>query len=121
VRVEQRREARRACGDRRVERDAADALCVHRGQRAARIESVPSEPQDQTAGRADDQIVRLHGLSAVAFEDAAKPGPSAIAPASEIVPPIVCTTVDPAKSWKLTGFRFASHPSGPQAQWPMIG
>ena len=30
-------------------------------------------------------------------------GPSAIAPASEIAPPIVCTTVEPAKSWKATG------------------
>ncbi len=28
-------------------------------------------------------------------------GPSTIEPASAIKPPIVCTTVDPAKSWKL--------------------
>src|ERR1700687_6277936 len=43
-------------------------------------------------------------------------GPSAIAPASEITPPIVCTTVEPAKSLNETGFMTASHPSGPHAQ-----
>src|SRR5690242_3625167 len=45
-------------------------------------------------------------------------GPRAMPPASEIVPPIVWTTVEPAKSWKLFA---ASQPSGPQAQCPMIG
>src|SRR5258705_4969005 len=43
-------------------------------------------------------------------------GPSAIAPAREIAPPIVLTTVDPAKSWNATGVITASHPSGPHAQ-----
>src|SRR6266699_1743331 len=39
-------------------------------------------------------------------------GPRAIAPISEIAPPIVCTTVEPAKS--LNGReRTASQPSGP--------
>ena len=37
-------------------------------------------------------------------------GPSAMAPASEIVPPMVCTTVEPAKSWKLLAMAPASHP-----------
>ena len=44
-----------------------------------------------------------------------------MAPASEIAPPMVCTTVEPAKSWKAIGPIVASQPSGPQAQWPMIG
>ena len=47
-------------------------------------------------------------------------GPSAIAPISEIAPPMVCTTVDPAKSRNGTAIT-ASQPSGPHAQWPMIG
>src|ERR1700722_3042438 len=48
-------------------------------------------------------------------------GPSAIAPASEITPPMVWTTVEPAKSWNEIGAITASHPSGPHAQCPMIG
>src|ERR1041385_2255330 len=48
-------------------------------------------------------------------------GPSAMAPASATKPPIVCTTVDPAKSWNGTGLIVLSHPSGPHAQCPMIG
>src|SRR5512140_766103 len=48
-------------------------------------------------------------------------GPSAMAPASATNPPIVWTTVDPAKSWNGTGLIVLSQPSGPHAQWPMIG
>src|ERR1700722_16965087 len=57
-------------------------------------------------------------------------GPRTMAPARAMNPPIVCTTVDPAKSWKPIpndGKKlpvlpiFASQPSGPQAQCPMIG
>ena len=57
-------------------------------------------------------------------------GPRTIAPASAMKPPIVCTTVEPAKSWKPVpsdGRKLpalpmvARKPSGPQAQWPMIG
>src|SRR5215467_7649819 len=47
-------------------------------------------------------------------------GPRATAPASEIAPPIVWTTVDPAKSRNGVD-RVASQPSGPHDQWPMIG
>src|SRR6266851_10210035 len=52
-------------------------------------------------------------------------GPRTIAPASSIKPPIVCTTVDPAKSWKPVPNEdknfpslpiVARKPSGPQAQ-----
>src|SRR5467141_4342057 len=52
-------------------------------------------------------------------------GPRAMAPARAIKPPIVCTTVEPAKSWKPVpreGKKFptlpivARNPSGPQAQ-----
>src|SRR5262249_19138259 len=62
-------------------------------------------------------------------------GPSTMAPARAMVPPIVCTTVEPAKSWKpvpKSGKKrqapprsgdpiVAKKPSGPQAQWPTIG
>src|SRR5580658_9037193 len=48
-------------------------------------------------------------------------GPSAIAPARATNPPIVCTTVEPAKSWNATGLIVVSHPSGPHAQCPRIG
>jgi hypothetical protein len=46
------------------------------------------------------------------------------------MPPIVWTTVEPAKSWKLMARParklpwvpiVARKPSGPHAQWPMIG
>ena len=50
-------------------------------------------------------------------------GPSTIAPARAIMPPIVCTTVEPAKS-RMTTRRCAavcSQPPGPQTQWPRIG
>ena len=52
-------------------------------------------------------------------------GPSTIAPARAMNPPMVCTTVDPAKSWNpipREGQTWpslpikANHPSGPQAQ-----
>ena len=36
------------------------------------------------------------------------------------MPPIVCTTVEPAKSRNGVSI-VASQPSGPQIQWPMIG
>ena len=48
-------------------------------------------------------------------------GPRAMAPASATKPPMVWTTVEPAKSWKAAGLMVLSQPSGPQAQWPMIG
>src|SRR6478672_10924372 len=61
-----------------------------------------------------------------------KRGPRLIAPAKAIAPPIVWTTVEPAKSWKpvptqgMTDSGLvespirARKPSGPQAQWPTI-
>src|SRR6185369_7713045 len=57
-------------------------------------------------------------------------GPSMMAPASATQPPIECTTVEPAKSWKFIprpDRKFpaepivARKPSGPQHQWPKIG
>src|ERR1700677_2212215 len=48
-------------------------------------------------------------------------GPRAMAPARAMKPPIVWTTVEPAKSRKGFGVRVVSQPSGPQAQCPMIG
>src|SRR6185436_522180 len=57
-------------------------------------------------------------------------GPSMIAPAIATHPPIECTTVEPAKSWKFmprparkppADPMVARKPSGPQHQWPKIG
>ena len=45
---------------------------VQRRQRAARVEAVPAEPQDQAADRAEDDVVRQHRAAAVALEDAAE-------------------------------------------------
>src|SRR6478752_10346929 len=57
-------------------------------------------------------------------------GPRQMAPAIATQPPIECTTVEPAKSWKFMP-RLARNPpsepivarkpSGPQHQWPKIG
>ena len=57
-------------------------------------------------------------------------GPRTIAPAIATQPPIECTTVEPAKSWKFMprlGRKWPSlpivarKPSGPQHQWPKTG
>src|SRR6478609_7500829 len=57
-------------------------------------------------------------------------GPSMMAPAIATHPPIECTTVEPAKSWKFIPRpdrklpaepMVARKPSGPQHQWPRIG
>ena len=54
-----------------------------------------------------------------------------MAPARAIMPPTVCTTVEPAKSRKNVPpvpkrlnsepLPFSSQPPGPQTQWPKIG
>ena len=72
VGVEERRQAGRARGQRGVERHAADALRVERRQRAAGIEAVPAEPQNQPAHGAQDDVVRQRRAAAVAPEDAAE-------------------------------------------------
>ena len=66
--VEHRGEPGGAGRERRVGGDAADALEVHRRQRAARVEPVPAEPQDEAADGRDRQVVRHHGAAAVALE-----------------------------------------------------
>src|SRR5258708_6537719 len=58
-------------------------------------------------------------------------GPRAIAPARAIMPPTVCTTVDPAKSrkkvppvpnaLKSAPLPFSNQPPGPHTQCPKIG
>ena len=52
--------------------DSPDTLEVHRGERAARVESIPAKPQDQTAGDRDGQIVRQHRCAAITLELAAE-------------------------------------------------
>ena len=63
---------RRAGRQRGVGGNAADADEVHRRERAAGIESVPAEPQNQAAGGGDRQIVRQHRAAAIALELAAQ-------------------------------------------------
>ena len=46
-----RRQTGRAGRQRRIRGDAADAFEIHRGERAARVESVPAEPQQQAAAK----------------------------------------------------------------------
>ena len=58
-----------------IGRDPADAVEVHRGKRAAGVEAIPSEPQEQTARCGDRQIVRQHGSAAVTLEFPAYPRP----------------------------------------------
>ena len=61
-----------AGGQRGVGGDAPDAFKVHGGKGGAGVESVPAEPQNQTAGAGDGEIVRHHWSTAVAFEAAAQ-------------------------------------------------
>ena len=67
------RESGRARGEGGVGGDAADADKVHRRKRAAGIESVPAEPENQSAADGDGQIMRQHGSAAIALEFAAEP------------------------------------------------
>src|SRR6185312_9939611 len=48
--------------------DAADAGGVHGRQRAARVEPVPPEPEDDAADRRDGQVVAGHGAATVTLE-----------------------------------------------------
>jgi hypothetical protein len=113
-----------------VGRHPADAGEVHRGKRAARIESIPSEPQQQAARRRDRQIVRQHGSAAVPFEPAADAGSRCDRARERDKAADRVSTVDPAKSWKLVPTHgrklpalpmVARNPSGPHVQWPIIG
>ena len=66
-------ESGRASGEGGVGGDAADADKVHGRKRAAWVEAVPAEPQDQSAGDGNGEVVRQHGSAAVALELAAQP------------------------------------------------
>ena len=61
------------------------------------------------------------GTAAVTLEHAAEPRSEDDGAGQRNRPPMVWTTVDPAKSWNGVGVMTASQPSGPHAQWPMIG
>ena len=54
--------------ERRVGRDAADTAEVHRRQRAAGVEPVPTEPEDHAADRGDRHVVTGRHPSAVPLE-----------------------------------------------------
>ena len=68
-------EASRTSCERGVGGDAPDANEVHRRQRRTGIESIPSEPEDQSSGSGDGQIVRKHRCAAIAFEFASESRP----------------------------------------------
>ena len=69
------RKTRRAGGQGGVCGNAADADEVHGRKRAAGIEPVPAEPEDQSAADGDGQVVRQHGSAAIALECAAEARP----------------------------------------------
>src|SRR5258708_18662741 len=69
---EQRGQASGTGSQRRIKRDSANTLNIHRGECAAGVEAVPAKPQDQAAARADDQIVRGHWATAIPLENTAQ-------------------------------------------------
>ena len=119
--IEERGQARRARRHRRVERDARDALSVERRQRAARVEAVPAEPEDQAADRAEDDVVRQRRTAAVAREDAAEPRTERDGAGERDGAADACGRPSIRRSRGTAPAITASQPSGPQAQWPMIG
>ena len=72
IRVDQRGQSGRASSERRVEGHPSNASRVEGGERAARVEAVPAEPQDQAARRSDDEIVRRHRAATVPLEHSAQ-------------------------------------------------
>ena len=128
--VEHGGQASGACRERGIRGNAPDTDEIHRRERAARIESVPAEPQQQAAGCRDGQIMRQHGPAAVALElaaeagaenDGARQGDKAAdgvhhRRSGEIM------KAGPERRQELPALPIvARKPSGPQAQWPMIG
>ena len=123
-------QARGAGCQRGVRGHAADAFEIHGGKRAAGIEAVPAEPRSRPPEAAMVRSCGSMGPPPSRLNLRPRRGPRTIAPASATKPPMVCTTVEPAKSWKPVpsdGRKLpalpmvARKPSGPQAQWPMIG
>src|ERR1700730_15634294 len=68
-----RHETGRRSGECRVGRNAADALEVHGRESRARVESIPTEPQDHTADCGDGHVVTGWHATAVPLELAAEP------------------------------------------------
>ena len=68
ISVEHRRQPRGAGGQRGVGGNPPDSLKVHCRERAAGVEAVPAEPQDQAPNSGDHEIVRQHWAAAVALE-----------------------------------------------------
>src|SRR6185437_1774346 len=66
-------QSRRACREGCICGHASDASEVHRGKGATGIETIPAEPENESAGDSDCQIVRQHWRAAVSFEFAAEP------------------------------------------------
>jgi len=69
---EHRHQARGTGRQGRVGSYSADADEVHRGKRAARIEPIPAEPENQPAHGAEDDVVRQRRAAAISPEDAAE-------------------------------------------------
>ena len=114
-----------AGGERGIGGHATDAGVVHQRQRRRGVEPAPAEPEDQAAD--DGNRIVAARAAAITLELAAS-RPSMMAPAMATQPPIECTTVEPAKSWKFMPRlerKLFSEPIveaiGPQHQWPKIG
>src|ERR1700691_232902 len=66
-------ESRRTRGEGRIGGHPSDSHEIHSRKRAAGIETIPTEPENESAGDRDRQIVRQHGRAAVALELTAEP------------------------------------------------
>src|SRR5581483_7723115 len=75
IRVEHRRQTRGASCKRGIRSHSADAFEVHCGERASRIETVPSEPEQQSTAGGDGEIVGHHRAAAVSLELASQAWP----------------------------------------------
>ena len=97
---------------------------------AARIEPVPAEPQQQSAGSRDRQIMRHHRAAAVALELASEPRSQHDRAGQR---DHAADRMHDRRARKVMealprfGRKYpaapmlARKPSGPHAQWPMIG
>ncbi len=68
VHVSEGRETTRASGERGVRSDATATDVVHRRERAARVEPVPAEPEDDAADGGDHHVVARRHAAAVTLE-----------------------------------------------------
>ena len=101
----------------------ADAVGVERRQRAAGVEPVPAEPQDDAAEGGEVEVVARRHAAAVALELAAEAGPEDDRAGEG---DHAAHRVDDGRAGEVTeehavAAASCSQPPGPQTQWPRIG